>query len=739
MKKWKLLAGSVMRQKSGSLSRELVLKPSSFGLGKLPARIAPDTTTTMVCGYCSTGCGLKVHMKNGEAVNLSASTPYPVNLGMACPKGWEALTPLKAPDRATTPLYREADGHLNPIDWDAALTLFVTKFKEIRQKHGPNSLAFLSTGQICTEEMAFLGALAKFGMGITHGDGNTRQCMATAATAYKQSFGFDSPPFTYKDFEESDVVVFIGANPCIAHPILWERVCKNQRTPAIVVVDPRRTETAMQATHHYALKPKSDLSLLYGLANLLIQNNWLEPDFIRDHTAGFEDLKKHVQDFSLSRVARDTGLTEPQLREFAALLQPGKRVSFWWTMGVNQGHEATRTAQAIINLALMAGHIGKPGTGANSITGQTNAMGSRIFANTTNLLGGHDFKNPAHREKVARILDIPVDKIPDKDCWSYPEIIEGVDRGEIKGLWIIATNPGHSWINRSVLKDVFKKLDFLVVQDMYSTTETAQLADLILPAAGWGEKEGTVINSERRIGLYKKVAKAPGQALADFSIFKLVSEYAGCGDMFRRWESPETVFQIMKEISRGTPSDITGIRDYKMIDANGGIQWPCPEGTAAENGILRVNERRLFEDGTFYTPDGRAKFVVEAPRPLYETIDRDYPFVLLTGRGSSAQWHTNTRTGKSAVLRKLHPADPYVEIHPEDAVTRRIQDRSWVSVISRRGRARVRAWVTPTVGRGQVFMTMHDGQTNLLTFPAFDPYSKQPSYKYAAVDVKAEA
>jgi anaerobic selenocysteine-containing dehydrogenase len=214
----KKLAGSVLRQWNGPLTRELVLKPGVFGLGKVPARLLPDRTTTMVCGFCSTGCGLKIHLKNGEAVNLSPSTPYPVNLGMACPKGWEALTPLRAPDRATTPLYREADGRMNPIDWDTALRLFTTKFKEIQAKHGPDSLAFISTGQICTEEMALLGAVAKFGMGIVHGDGNTRQCMATAATAYKQSFGFDSPPFTYKDFEESDVIVFIGANPASPTP-----------------------------------------------------------------------------------------------------------------------------------------------------------------------------------------------------------------------------------------------------------------------------------------------------------------------------------------------------------------------------------------------------------------------------------------------------------------------------------------------------------------------------------------
>jgi anaerobic selenocysteine-containing dehydrogenase len=726
---------AVFRQWSGPQTRDLVLHPSEFGLGKLPARLMPEKTTDMVCGFCSTGCGLKIHLRNEEAVNLSPTTNYPVNLGMACPKGWEALTPLKAPDRATSPYYRQVDGTLEPIEWDTALRMFVTTFKDIQKKYGPDSLAFLSTGQICTEEMALLGAVAKFGMGIRHGDGNTRQCMATSVVAYKQSFGFDAPPYTYKDFEESDVLVFIGANPCIAHPILWERVCRNKNKPDIIVVDPRRTETAMQATKHFALRPKSDLTLFYGIAHILIAKNWIDEKYIQEHTLQFEEFKAHVESFSSDRVSRDTGLTPDQLQDFAEAIHRGQRVSFWWTMGVNQGHEATRTAQAIINLALMTGNIGRPGTGANSITGQTNAMGSRLFSNTTNLLGGHDFLNPAHREKISGLLNIPVDRIPTQNSWAYNEIIDGIERGVIKGLWVIATNPAHSWISRAPFKDVLKKLEFLVVQDMYHSTETAQLADLILPAAAWGEKEGTVINSERRIGLYKRVAKAPGKALADFYIFKLLADYWGCGDLFDAWDSPEAVFQILKRVSEGTPCDFTGVADYKMIDGNGGIQWPCPPGTADENGLLADNERRLFTDGRFYHQDGKARFHFEDVRPIYEPTDKDYPFILLTGRGTSAQWHTQTRTKKSAVLNKMAPKELYVEIHPADAEKKQVKDGHWVKVISRRGQTRARSWVTPTVGKGQVFLPMHYEGTNLLTYPIFDPYSKQPSYKYAAVDV----
>src|SRR5581483_9530546 len=510
MKKLLKKAAPIFRQHDGALTQELVLHPGDFGLGKVPARLTPDATTTVVCGFCSTGCGLNVHLKNGQAINVSASSDYPVNLGMACPKGWEALTPLAAQDRAMTPYLRNDAGELEPCDWERALIIFCERLKEIQKKYGRESVAWLGTGQIVTEELAFLGALGKFGMGMIHGDGNTRQCMATAVTAYKQSFGFDAPPYTYADFEESDVIVLIGSNLCIAHPIMWQRICRNPHKPEIIVVDPRKTETAMAATQHYALAPKSDLILFYGLANILIASGWINRGFINSHTIDFEEFAQFVTRFTSDYVSEATGLSVDQLWRFAETIHAGKRVSFWWTMGVNQGHEATRTAQAIINLALMTGNIGRPGTGANSITGQCNAMGSRLFSNTTNLLGGHDFTNAQDREKVARVLDMDAGCIPDGNSLAYDEIIDGIGSGKIKGLWIVATNSSHSWINQNSLRELLGKLEFLVVQDMYHTTETAQCADLVLPAAAWAEKDGTFINSERRFGLVKKVSRAPG-------------------------------------------------------------------------------------------------------------------------------------------------------------------------------------------------------------------------------------
>lgn len=731
------VASHLLRKRAGPLTRELLLAPGEFGLGQVPAKHKPDATTNVVCGYCSTGCSLNVHLQDGEAVSLTPTANYPVNLGMACPKGWEALSVLKSPDRATAPLLRNAAGRLQPVDWDAAMHAFAERFRRIQADHGNESVAFLSTGQMPTEEMAFLGALAKFGMGMVHGDGNTRQCMATSVVAYKQAFGFDAPPYTYKDFEESDCLVLVGSNLCIAHPIMWQRVLRNPHNPQIVVIDPRATETAIQSTQHLPLAPKTDQTLMYGVARLLIENDWLDREYIASHTNGFADFVDYVQAFTLDRVAEETGLNQDAIVRFARTIHEGRRVSFWWTMGVNQSYQGVRTAQAIINLALMTGNIGRPGTGANSITGQCNAMGSRLFSNTTNLFGGRDFEDEADRRDVAELLNIEIGRIPVRNSGAYNEIIEGILRGKIKGLWIICTNTAHSWINQKQCHDILDRLDFLVVQDMYDNTETAQRADLVLPAAGWGEKEGTFINSERRIGVIKKVAKAPGQALADFSIFRLIAQYWDCGEMFAEWESPEDVFQILKRLSKGRPCDFTGIQDYRMIDQTGGIQWPFSEREMrnAECGT-DLSERRLFEDGRFYHADGRASFLFEEPRPLTEPPTPNYPFILLTGRGSASQWHTQTRTNKSAVLRKLFPENLYVEINPSDARELGIAQNESVFVESQRSSVRAKSYITPTIQPGQLFLPMHYKRTNQLTDSVFDPYSKQPSYKACAVRVR---
>lgn len=720
-----------LHRRHGPLTEELVQRPAEFGLGQLPARLQPDATTTSVCGFCGTGCSLNLHLRDGEVINLSANADYPVNLGMACPKGWEALAPLDATDRATTPLLRNASGGFDPISWEQALDVFVERMGATLREHGPEAAAFLSTGQIPTEEMALLGSLAKFGLGMIHGDGNTRQCMATAVTAYKESFGFDAPPYTYQDFETSDVIVLVGSNLCIAHPIMWQRIMRNPRQPEIVVIDPRRTETAMAASMHLPLRPKSDLDLFYGLARLVRDRSGVDRAFVDAHTREFEAFSRFLDDYNLARTHSATGLPTEQLTRLVDLMSSGKRVSFWWTMGVNQSYEGTRVAQAIINLALMTGNIGKPGTGANSITGQCNAMGSRLFSNTTGLLGGRQFTKAEDRSDVSKILNIPEERIPRQDSLAFDQILAGAEEGRIKALWFIATNTGHSWPHRRRFEALREKLDFMVVQDMYANTTTARMADLILPAAGWGEKDGTFINSERRIGTIRKVRRAPGQALADFYIFKLIAHRWGCAELFAEWSSPEAVFKLLQKLSVGRPCDFSGIRSYEDLDARGGVQWPCPGTT---EGLEQ--ERRLFADGRFFHPDGRARFVFEAHRPPPEEPSLDYPFWLLSGRGSSAQWHTQTRSSKSDVLRKLAPKELFVEINAHDAKTHGIASQDRIRVSSRRGELVAAAAVVTTVQPGQVFISMHDARVNNLTLDVVDPYSREPNFKACAVRIQ---
>jgi assimilatory nitrate reductase catalytic subunit len=526
-------------------------------------------------------------------------------------------------------------------------------------------------------------------------------------------------------------LIFIGANPAISHPIMWNRVQMNETDRKMITLDPRKTKTAAASDVHLPLYPKSDLTLLYAVINELIRRDWIDKDYVAEHTEGFDELKANVAEFTLERAAEESGISVGELTALVHDIHEREAVSIYWTMGVNQSHQAVRTAQAIINICLLTGNIGRPGTGPNSITGQANAMGSRLYSNTTALYALRNFTDAEDRKTTAEILGIPEEVIPQQNSLPYHRILEKVADDEIKALWVIATNPAHSWINKTDFFAAMKKLDFLVVQDLYATTETAQVADLFLPAAGSGEKDGTFINSERRIGIVQKVQEPPGQAKSDFDIFRMIADRWGCGEMLSEWSSPEAVFRILQRTSRGRPCDITGIQGYQEIIDKGGIQWPYPAGSRPQE-----QERRLFADGKFFTPSGKAKLLFDPPRPLPEAPDAEYPYLLLTGRGTVVQWHTQTRTGKVAMLNKLSSADCYVEINSADAAKLGVETGEWLKLSSRRGSAEVKVKVDDALQEGQLFVPMHYRQANWLTYPAFDPYSFEPAYKAAAV--KAE-
>lgn len=700
-----------------------------------------ETIIRTTCSFCSIGCNMDIQVVDGKPVKILPAKDYPVNRGKTCTKGFNMIKALEAGDRGLFPTLRDRQtGAAERLSWDQAAEVFSTRMKGIREQYGPESIAFLSSGQLPFEELALLGSVAKFGMGFRHGDGNTRQCMATAVVAYKQAFGFDSPPFTYQDAEESDVLVFLGSNAAIAHPILWQRVKANPHNPTLIVVDPRHTETAKEAKLHLPIEPKSDLTLLYALTHLFLERGWIDREYLTNNTKGLEELKEHVAEFTPEAAQRATGLSLEQIEEMARLIHEGQRVSFWWTMGVNQSHQGVRTAQAVINLCLITGNIGRPGTGPNSITGQVNAMGSRLFSNTTNLLGGHDFGNAQHRQKVADRLGIPVENIATDGGKNYDQILEAIEAGTIKGLWIICTNPAHSWIDKNSFLKRMKDLDFLVVQDLYPTTETAQLADLFLPTAGAGEKSGTFINSERRLGIVQKVMDPPGEALPDFEVFQRLARAWGCGAMLDRWQTPEMAFKLLQDLSEGQPCDISGIPEWKSLLPAGGIQWPWTKAMAAATPeglpVGDDQQRRLFADGRFFSPDHKAKFLFTDVVPLPEIPDELYPFFLLTGRGTMHQWHTQTRTGKVELLKKMYPADSYAEVHPADAARLGLAEGETIRVTSRRGSVTVKTMIKDSVRPGFVFLPMHYPEANYLTFPVFDPHSRQPGYKFGAVKVE---
>lgn len=668
-------------------------------------------------------------MENGVIQKVLPKKDYPVNGRFTCVKGINLDKQCSRYGKQKTPLLKGADGVRHALSWEAAFRTFAERTLPILHRYGPESAAFISTGQITLEEMALLGLIGRVHLGI-NGDGNTRLCMASAVMAYKQSFGFDAPPYTLKDLELSDTLIFIGANPVVAHPVAWSRVRQNQ-SAAIVVIDPRRSETAQKADIWLNIRPKSDLYFLYALANLLIQRGWIDEPFVQAHTEGFEAFRALVSAYPLSDVEANTGISPERLEELADLIHRGKRVSFWWCMGVNQSYQAVRTAQAIINLAVMTGNIGRPGTGPNSLTGQCNAMGSRLFSNTTALFGGRDFDKPAHREQVARILGVEESKIPTKPTIPYSEILSRIHSGSIKALWVVATNPRHSWTNNTDFEKAMNKLDFLVVQDLYDDTETSRHADLFLPSVPLTKKRGTIINTERRLSAVVPVLEKQPDERSDFDIFLGIGAALGLQNNLTQWQTPAGAFSMIQKLSEGMPCDITGVF-FEDLAESSGIQWPFRKG---EN--LPDSERRLFEDSLFFTENRKMRFIYDNVACNPSPTTTEYPYILNTGRSSVALWHTQSRTREitSKPLQEL--LKPYVVMHPNLAKRLHVQKDDPVVLSSANGHRQVfYVQISDTVNENHLFAPLHYVETNALTLSVWDPISKEPSYKYTPVKIK---
>ncbi|MCR6515926.1 molybdopterin oxidoreductase family protein [Clostridium sp. LY3-2] len=683
-----------------------------------------------VCNYCSTGCNLEFNVEDGKIQKITGKKGYPVNNNTACIKGLNLDKQCSVYGKNKLPLLRGEDGKMHEISWDAAFKVFATRMKEIEDKYGEGSSAFISTGQLPLEEMALLGYIGR-GMMHMEGDGNTRLCMATSVVAYKQSFGFDAPPYTLEDIELTDTMILIGANPAVAHPVIWGRARKNKEAKKIAI-DPRYSETAKACDEWYGIKPKSDLYFLYTLANVLIEKGYIDEDYINNHTEDFEGFKEHVKKYTLENVEEFTGISKDRVLELAETINNGKKVSFWWTMGVNQGYEAVRTAQAIINIAVMTGNIGREGTGPNSITGQSDAMGSRLYSNTACLYAGRDYANEEDRKFITEVMNIKDEYIPKRPTKAYPEIISGAINGEIKGMWIVSTNPADSWIDNSSFIKARENLDFLVVQDLYSDTDTAKMADLFLPVAPGIKKSGTYINTERRLSSLVPMIQKEENELTDFEVLHGIGKAIGMEEELKGWETTRDVFNLLRKASKGTPCDITGVIYDEMVKDHNGVQWPLRSGEKLEK-----DQRRLFEDGKFFRPNGKMKFMYEDVKVNEDKQTKEYPYVLNTGRGTVGQWHTQTRTREVQIIENMISKEPYIEISKEIAENLNINNGDKIEVSSVNGKkVEVLGKINEGLKSDELYGPMHYIETNILTRGSYDAYSREPSYKYATVNVK---
>lgn len=697
--------------------------------GYISAGKIPDNWVATTCGYCSVGCGMFVGVKDGRAVAVRGNPAHRVNSGTLCPKGLAEHYTLEAPNRAKYPLLRQ-NGRLSRVSWDEALDAMLENFLAVQGKHGPKALGVISTGQLVTEEFYTLGKLVQLGFGTSNYDGNTTLCMSTAVSGYKRSFGSDGPPGAYEDLQKADVIFLIGANIAENHPILCQHLEANPRK-TLIVADPRVTKTAMMADLFLPLKPRSDIALINGMIHILIQAGMIDRDYIARHTTGFEELAQSVQKYTPRHVSEITGLEEELILKVAFIYGKAKAAFVGWTMGVNHSTKGTETVNAINNLALITGNIGRAGASPFSITGQCNAMGTRESGFASSLPGYRKFENADDREELAGLWGIPQERIPAARGLAYPDIVEAAVKGKIRALWVIATNPVVSFPNLDVLRQSLESVGFLVVQDGFHPTPTSELAHLVLPAAIWGEKEGTYTNSERRVSKVNRAVNPPGEAKPDFEIFLALAKKLGCYDeLFPGWTTPEDAFEEWKRVSAGRLCDYSGM-SYELIEQHGGIQWPFPRGAQ------EVTTSRLYSDGHFKTEDGRARLLCTEWEPFPEQPNHEFPLVLNTGR-TVEHWHTRTKTGQVPILERMSP-NAWLEMNPKDAHQLKLRPHDRVDVVSRRGRIRsVELRVTEIVAPGQVFVPFHFVETNAnqVTQSAFDPISREPNYKQSAVRIE---
>ena len=717
--------------------------------------------TRSTCPYCGVGCGVIIESEGALITGVRGDPHHPANFGRLCSKGstlhQTASAAVTLQTRLLQPLQRlQRGGPATPVSWDAALQRAADSFARIIGQHGPDAVGFYVSGQLLTEDYYVFNKLAKGLIGTNNIDTNSRLCMSSAVAAYKKTLGADAPPACYDDLAHAQTLFISGSNTAFAHPILFRRIEDARRAnpnQKMVVVDPRRTDTADMADLHLAIQPGTDVMLYHGMLHILLWEGWANAAYIAAHTEGFDALKALVRDCTPDHVAQVCGIRKEALLEATRLFATASATLSLYCQGLNQSSSGTAKNMALINLHLATGQIGKPGAGPFSLTGQPNAMGGREVGGLANLLSAHrDLSNPVHRAEVAALWGVP--DVPATPGKTAVEMFQAAADGEIKALWIACTNPAQSLPDQATVRRALERAELVVVQEAFATTATCDYADLLLPATTWGEKDGTVTNSERRISRVRVAVPPPSAAggsqaprhdwriAVDFAQ-RLEAVLGRTGPTLFPYTSAESVWNEHRESTRGRDLDITGL-SYAQLDA-APQQWPLRSGE-------REGTARLYSDGVFPTATGRARFAAVPYQPVAEPRDARYPFALNTGRLRD-QWHGTSRTGTLGTLFG-HAPEPTLHMHPQDLQRRQLADGDLVHVTSRRGSIVVPIQATDSVALNQVFLPMHWGSetlsgrsatghalagVNALTNPVFCPDSKQPELKHAAVKVlKAE-
>lgn len=699
--------------------------------------------TKSTCCYCGVGCGVIIHSQNDKIIDVKGDTEHPANFGRLCTKGATLHLTAKLDNRLLYPemrLSREAPRQR--VSWDESLDYLTEKFAQTIEKHGPDSVAFYISGQLLTEDYYVFNKLAKGLIGTNNVDTNSRLCMSSAVAGYKTTLGADSPPACYEDIDHTNCLFIAGSNTAFAHPIIFRRIedakAKNPDLK-IVVVDPRKTDTARSADLHLAILPGTDVALFNGLLHVMLWEGLLDMAYINAHTNGFDELKETLREYTPKMVADICGIKQSDIIQAAKWFGAGPTLSMY-CMGLNQSIHGTDKNAALINLHLATGQIGKKGAGPFSLTGQPNAMGGREVGGMANLMSGHrDLNNAEHRAEVAKLWGIA--SVPEAAGKTAIEMFDAVKAGEIKAIWIACTNPAHSMPDLNNVLTALGNADLVVVQDAYSNTDTCAYADVLLPASTWGEKEGTVTNSERRITRVNPAVPPPAEAKHDWAIMvdfaqrlekRLAKSDTKQSHLFA-FNTTEDIFNEHRESTRGRDLDITGL-SYAVLNEHGPQQWPFKTGES--QGLAR-----LYADGVFQKPDGKAQFANAVYKGTADKTDARHPLHLLTGRLRD-QWHGMSRTGTTAQLFN-HVEEPAIQMNADDMMRRSIKNGDIVKVQNKRGSLVLPVQASTDVQPSQTFIAMHWGSqfmhglgVNALMPPNFDKTSKQPELKHTAIKIE---